>query len=276
MNKITHGFGLAAMVAAVAGGCTSKPTSALPNPEIPGFMRASAAVVQSKYGNVHVAIQDRLNSVRTDMGLPEGSIISTGDRAETYLHVNGLTSTVKITENSVLELTLMRCSGNPLNPDTATVLTVKRGTVHSSVRKLSANSYYEVQTPKGVAEVRGTDFSVAVTPGANGEYHVTYLCVTGMLLVEAPVNGVPVTQILTTGQKWVPGEGEVTGTQSTVLTGGHYGITIVPSDPQTPHPPGYIQPFHGNGPPNPAVDTGRNPYIHVTPPPPPPPPPAHH
>ena len=212
--------------------------------------------------------------LRMNMELPAGASITTGAETETYLQVNGKTSTIKVTENTTLELTKMDYQSTLFGKDTETVLTVKYGTILGSVRKLSANSSYMIHTPNGSAAVRGTDFQITATAFQGGVYAVTYACVTGQLIVTATVDGKEISQTLQTGQSWTPGKGDVKHTPIWD-GGGVYYPTVIDLPP--PPPPALIQPFHGNGPPNTAVDIGRNPYIRGPPPPPPPPPvPAHH
>jgi hypothetical protein len=136
------------------------------------------------------------------MELRGGDTVKTEANAEAYLQVNGFTSTIKITENTILELTKMDCK---IGGDTETVLTVKKGKILSSVRKLSANSSYVIHTPKGVASIRGTDFEIAADLLPDGAYRVTFTSVTGQVSVTAMVDGQEKTQNLTTGQSWTPG-----------------------------------------------------------------------
>ena len=161
----------------------------------------------------------------------------------------------------MVELTKMDVHGTGPAADTETVLTVKYGTILYSVRKLSANSRYEVHTPNGVAAVRGTDFQVTVTTLATGKVRVSYTCVTGQLLVSADVDGQIVTKVLATSQQWVPGEGDV------VILPPGIGPGMLPSSPAVPPPPPVVpppvvlqQPFSAGAAPNPAVDLGQNPY----------------
>jgi hypothetical protein len=159
----------------------------------------------------------------------------------------------------------MDVHGTGWDADTETMLTVKYGTILYSVRKLSANSRYEIHTPNGVAAVRGTDFQVTVTALATGKVLVSYTCVTGQLLVSADVDGQGVTKVLATGQQWVPGEGDV------VILPPGVGPGLLPSTLAVPPPPPVIpppvvlqQPFSAGAAPNPAVDIGLpflRPYI---------------
>jgi len=188
--------------------------------------------------------------LKVNMQLPVGTTIKSSPGSDAYLQVNGFTSTIKVSELSMLELTRMDVHDTGRDADTETLLTVKYGTILYSVRKLSANSRYEVHTPKGVAAVRGTDFLVTVTALATGKVLVTYSCVRGQLLVSADVDGEIVTKTLSTGQSWVPGEGDVKGGQILSVP----PIDLPPMD--FPPPPAVVppvvlqQPFNGSGAPN--------------------------
>jgi hypothetical protein len=210
--------------------------------------------------------------LKVNMQLPAGTTIKSSPDSDAYLQVNGLTSSIKVTENSEVELTKMDVHGTGPSADTETVLTVKYGTILYSVRKLSANSRYEVHTPNGLAAVRGTDFQVTVTALATGKVLASYTCVTGQLLVSADVDGQNVTKVLATGQSWVPGEGDVNGGQ--FLFGSPFDLPpkVFPPPPAVVPPVVLQQPFNGGAAPNPAVDVGQNPYKRVPPAPIPPPP----
>jgi len=244
------------------------PTSTNQAPAKPTFttatnavIRAGKAIVRSKHGEIEVANDGVIRPMSVNMELPAGTIIKTSNDAEAYLQVNGFTSTVKLVPNTVAEINRMEQRGEFAGGDSYTVLTLKIGSILGSVRKISADSLYEIRTPNGVARIRGTDFQIAATPTKDGKFRVTYTSVTGQIVVSAMVNGVEVTKALHTGQKWVPGEGDVENFQS-IIVSPH-------SEMAPPPPPGYVQPFNANGPPNPAVDTGQNPYAHGAPPPPP-------
>jgi FecR protein len=272
MKKRVQRFVVAVVAAAFVAGCTSAPQTpaslASPVPPAPTVFGAPAshgkAIVRSVHGDVTYAINGVFAPLKINMELAAGTTIKSGPGSDSYLQVNGFTSTVKVTEKSEVELTRMDVHGAGLGADTETVLTVKYGTILYSVRKLSANSRYEVHTPNGVAEVRGTDFQVTVTALPAGKVLVTYLCVTGQLLVSAEVEGQNVTKVLTTGQQWVPGAGDVTDVPLTTVEeiGGPMSVQYKPLPP----PPVVLQqPFNGSGAPNPAVDVGHDPFQHVTP-----------
>jgi hypothetical protein len=215
-------------------------------------------IVRSVHGDATYATDGLFKPLRVNMELLAGTTIKTGKGSDTYIQVNGLTSTIKVAEDSLVELTRMVAYGKEPSADTETVLTVKRGTVLYSVRKLSANSRYEVHSPNGVANVRGTDFSVSVTALPSGKDQVTFFCVMGQIQVSANVDGQMVVKNLTTGQKWVPGEGDVKDMPINITMVDPVGPGGFPP-PFQPPPPVLIQPFNGVGAPNPGLDEGQTP-----------------
>jgi len=264
----------------------SQPPPAAPSPDSgkPALpLRSGKAVVRAVQGDIKFATSGAFQPLKSNMELLAGSIIKTGDKSDVYLQVNGFTSTVKIESNSMVVLTKMEQQGGFIGGDSRTLLTLKVGTILASVRKLSAGSYYEIRTPNGVAAIRGTDFAIIAEPILDGKSRVTFIAVTGQIIVSALVNGKEVTEALQSRQGWVPGEGKMEYRSDSPLMQRFFkGFCVVVSDsPPPPPPPDFIKPFNGNGPPNPAVNSGHNPVIiHNGPHPrgggsPPPPAPVH-
>ena len=249
-------------------GCASAP----PVQSVPAL--GGKGIVRLVHGDATYATNGLFKPLRVNMELPAGTTIKTGKDSDIYIQVNGLTSTIKVAEDSLVELTRMNAYGKGLSADTETDLTVKRGTLLGSVRKLSANSRYVVHSPNGVANVRGTDFSVSVAALPSGKDQVTFFCVTGQLQVSAIIDGQVVVKNLTTGQKWVPGEGDVKEVPIDFGTDDPLGFTVDPL-PYQPTPPVLIQPFNGVGASNPGLDEGQNPARRGKPGPVPPPPRPH-
>jgi hypothetical protein len=174
--------------------------------------RDGKAIVRSIHGDVtYQAEGGEFKKLRTNMELGPKTLLQSGADGVAYLQVNGYTSTVKLTENTKVTLAEMEQMGGMVGGDSKTNLKLDKGTVLGSVRKLSANSTYEVAVPNGVAGIRGTDFSVTVTVNANGSFTVDFRSVTGQLLCSVtPIGGGPgpnQQNNLTTGQTWT-----VTGT----------------------------------------------------------------
>ncbi len=208
MKKSVQSFVVAVLAAALVAACASAPQSPA-SPVQPATASHGKATVRSVVKDVTYATGGVFLPLKINMDLPAGSTIKAGPGASAYLQVNGFTSTIKVTEDSTVVLTRMDVHGAGLDADTETVLTVKSGTILGKVKKLSANSRYEVHTPNGVAAVRGTDFQVTVTSLPAGRVQVTYTCVTGQLLVSLNGIGQPVSKVLTSGQTWSLTAGDV-------------------------------------------------------------------
>jgi hypothetical protein len=122
------------------------------------------------------------------------------------ISVNGTASAVRLTNSTVLEIPTMSYVGNARDGDTTTMLNLQSGSVIGNVKKITANSRYEIMSPHGVAGIRGTDFSVEAIPTSEGNFKVTFSSITGVITVSAVINGITVTHTLTTGTSWQIGD----------------------------------------------------------------------
>jgi len=265
-----------------------------------GASRDASATVRSVIGTATYQGPDGgdFKPLKVNQILTPGTTVKSGANSAVYMSVNGLTSTVKVTENTTMTLTSMLML--PAN-DSSTTLKLDGGTLLGSVRKLSANSDYKVTVPNGVAAIRGTDWqvSVALNP-ATGTYTITFTSVTGTIVCQVTPppgavggpggrGGGPVIRTLNTGQSWtvtatitttVVGQPPVVTTisigavmelsdqQLAALVAQELGLTYVVYTGNPPQagglaPPGYV------GPPG----TGGEQGVLAAPPPPPPPPP---
>jgi hypothetical protein len=106
------------------------------------------------FQNRDARVGDRLTAV--------GQTITTDRRSQAVLAIDANTGVVNISENTSLRvksLTLRRDGSR------VTVLTILRGQARVQVRRLNnPNSRIEIDTPAGVAGVRGTEFGVGVSP----------------------------------------------------------------------------------------------------------------
>jgi hypothetical protein len=85
--------------------------------------------------------------------------------------------------------------------DTETQLDLKVGSILGQVKKVQANSSYEIKTPHGVAGIRGTDFSIKVNSLPNGGFAVSFTCIQGTVVVSGlDAQGNVVTETLGKGQ----------------------------------------------------------------------------
>lgn len=223
------------------------------------------AIVKDVKGNVTYKLPEGgdFKPLKVNQELAPGTVIKSGPGATAYLSVNGVTSAVKIQENTTVTLSKMTATGE----DSSTSLKLDGGTLLGSVKKVTATSDYNVVVPGGVAAIRGTDWEVTVTYQGSGNFTVTFTSGSGTVYCTVTLaTGVAGqnTQNLTTGQSWtVTGTTSTTG-QTTITTVGNptllppiafaalqAAITelheIVPITP--PPPPGGGGGGNGGGPP---------------------------
>ncbi len=171
-------------------------------------LKQAKATVRSVHGTVDY--QDKQNGawlpVKPNMKFAAGISIRTGADGTADISVNGTASAVRLTNNTTLEIPTMSYVGTAREGDTTTMLNLKSGGILGNVKKISANSRYEIMSPHGVAGVRGTDFAVEAIPTSAGVFDVTFSSVTGVITVSAVINGVTVTHTLTTGMSWTIGK----------------------------------------------------------------------
>jgi hypothetical protein len=134
-----------------------------------------------------------------------------------FLSINGLSSAVRVQESTTMAIPQMERIGSAREGDTQTTLDLKGGSILGQVKKVSANSSYEIKTPRGVAGIRGTDFEVSVESLPDGKYRVTFTSVKGQVIASAVVDGAIQTKTLHDGESWTPGEGDVHATPQNLL-----------------------------------------------------------
>jgi len=144
--------------------------------------------------------------VKPNMKFAAGITIRTGADGVADISINGTSSAVRLTNNTTLQIPTMSYVGSAREGDTTTMLNLVSGSILGNVKKISANSRYEIVTPHGVAGIRGTDFSVEAIPTPDGKFDVTFNSITGVITVSAVINGATVTHTLTTGTSWEIGE----------------------------------------------------------------------
>jgi FecR protein len=164
------------------------------------------ATVRSVHGKVEYANNDTWLPVKPNMKFPAGVTIRTGADGVADISVNGTSSAIRLTNSTTLQIPAMSYVGSAREGDTTTMLNLVSGSVIGNVKKISANSRYEIMTPHGVAGIRGTDFMVEAIPTQDGKFLVTFNSITGVITVSAVINGVTVTHTLTTGTSWQIGE----------------------------------------------------------------------
>ena len=169
-----------------------------------------------------------------------------GADAYTDLSVNGVSSAVRITGDAAWPYPKSDRIGTTRDADTETTLDLTTGSILGNVKKISANSHYEIKTPHGVAGVRGTNVQVTVTPAGVS----TFTSIQGQLLVSAVIDNLPVLKTLHDGESWTPGMGDVHPAPLDFLQSCHLILVTLGNENQ-PAPTGPTAP-----PPSPA------PYLH--------------
>ena len=189
--------------------------------------------------------------LKVNTELDPGDSVTTAPDSFVYLSVNGLSSAVRVAADTTLLIKTMARTGSWREGTTDTSLDLKVGSIQGQVRKVSADSNYEISTPHGVAGIRGTDFAVDVINNGNGTYTVTFTSLTGTVVASAVVNGQLQTKTLSGGESWTVG-GDVVPVEIKLLNyelqlineliAGVYGVTG-----PIPIGPIHIRPQPGGG-----------------------------
>jgi hypothetical protein len=169
-------------------------------------LKQAKATVRSIHGTVQWLDNGIWLPVKPNMKFAAGIAIRTGPDGVADISVNGTASAVRLTNNTTLQIPIMAYVGSAREGDTTTMLNLESGSIIGNVKKISANSRYEITTPHGVAGIRGTDFSVEVIRLGGNTFDVTFNSITGVITVSAVINGVTITRTLTTGTSWEIGE----------------------------------------------------------------------
>ena len=167
--------------------------------------KPSQAIVRAVHGAATYSVNGGAAlPLRTEMKLEEDTQIETAKDAWVDLQVNGKTSVVRVQPETKVVLKTME----ELGGGDETMLDVKNGTIYGFVKKIAKDSKYEVNTPRGVMGLRGTDFSVKVLQNPDGTYNVTFNCFKGQIFVVANFNidGVPLAVPITlnSGECYTP------------------------------------------------------------------------
>lgn len=215
------------------------------------------AVVRTVKGEARRVQNGASKRLKPNVEISPGTTVLTGSHSEAYLSVNGVTSAIAVDPSSDLNLMEMKKMGRGPTAESETVLNLKSGSIFGQVKKITANSKYEIRTPNGVASIRGTDFYIEVEPSASGTPHVKFFSIAGTVVVSAAVEGQVESVTLHSGQECETDVGHLMATQIDTATMAKLNERCViicggPGYPQPmppPPPPPIVQPFNGNGPP---------------------------
>jgi len=145
---------------------------------------------------------DQWQTASEGQNLAAGSGVKTGDNARVRVGISDGTI-LRLGANTEFELTEL----SPGATDPVTKLQVAAGHVWLSVTKALGNGAFEVDTPNGVATVRGSLMSVEYYP-ANGQMIIT--CLEGQCRLTQPSSG-QFTDLTTGQQTGIPGFGRDPG-----------------------------------------------------------------
>ena len=126
---------------------------------------------------------------RVNMKLAPGAALRTGADGSADLSVNGLSSALRMTNNTVLRIPTMTYVGTDREGDRTTTLNLETGAIIGNVKKITANSRYEIMTPHGVAGIRGTDYGAATFSNPDGTGTSTFSSISGTIQAVGNVNG---------------------------------------------------------------------------------------
>ncbi|HUD46392.1 MAG TPA: FecR domain-containing protein [Candidatus Baltobacteraceae bacterium] len=211
------------------------------------------ATVRAKHGDVSYQVGGSWVPLPINTELDAGVIIRTGPNSTVDLSVNGLSSALRIEPDTTLAIPTMTRSDTSRDADQDTMLDLQDGAILGNVKKITANSRYEIKTAHGVAGIRGTDYHVRSKLEADGRHTVTFTSITGQVIVSAVIDpgGPTVVKVLRDGESWTPGYGDVVPTPIYELQLYETGIasllgSITPIG-QPPQPPPVIYPFPTGG-----------------------------
>ncbi len=236
-----------------AGGCASSPTGQAPS------SNTEKATVRSVRGVAHYSANGASSTLKPGMTLSPGAAILTGEDSDVYASVNGITSKIRVSPSSELDLQEMNSVGSGTKAHKETILNLKKGSILGQVKSLTNNSAYEIRTPKGVATIYDGDFSITVQPSDNGDIHVNFVCLRGTVSVSAEISGQTKAVELRNSQQCDVGAEfsavkpfEIQFICTYPPPGGLIPPLLAPLPVFAP-PISIIQPFDGNGPPRQTI-----------------------
>jgi hypothetical protein len=169
------------------------------------------ATVRSIHGNVEYQVGGTWTPLKINAELDAGVVVRTGPDSTADLSVNGLSSALRIEPETTVAIPTMTRTDSSRDSDQETMLDLQDGAILGNVKKISANSRYEIKTPHGVAGIRGTDYHVRARLESDGRHTVTFTSITGQVIVSAVVDpgGPTIVKVLRDGESWTPGSGDV-------------------------------------------------------------------
>jgi len=158
--------------------------------------RDGQALVQTVSGEAKFSVDgDKWLPLQTGQLLKTGAVVKTGAkaRADLFLGING--SLLRLDANTELKFNRLAIKVSPIEHMAETEMELRSGRVIGNVRKLPMGSSYVLNTPKGIADVKGTVYDI----NADGELIV----VSGKVNYTDNATGKEV--LIASGEKYVGG-----------------------------------------------------------------------
>jgi len=152
-------------------------------------IKEGKATIKAAHGTVEYLDNGSWLPARVNMKLAPGAALRTGADGSADLSVNGLSSALRMTNNTVLRIPTMTYVGTDREGDRTTTLNLETGAIIGNVKKITANSRYEIMTPHGVAGIRGTDYGAATFSNPDGTGTSTFSSISGTIQAVGNVNG---------------------------------------------------------------------------------------
>jgi hypothetical protein len=190
------------------------------------------AVVRAVRGSADFSSGDgQWKVLKVGRNLRPGAIIRTHAESEVdlFLGVNG--PVVRVTENTQLGLDALTYQevGDDI-PVINTRLDLEAGRILGNVKKMAAASKYEVETPNGVAGIRGTEYDIS----ADGTIRV----ISGTVVFNFQPPGAQIsTQIINAGQAFDPNTGQVIDIPANIIDQLTAEFTDIGALPEIKRPP---------------------------------------
>lgn len=155
------------------------------------------AVVQSVRGQADFSQGDGAWKVlRVGKVLTQGAIIRTGVESQVDLFLDQNGPVVRLKENTQLGIDRLTFEDTSVETVIETRLDLKSGRILGKVDRMAAASLYEVETPNGVAGIRGTEYDIS----ADGTVRVN----TGEVVYNYRFNGQMFQHIVNAGESFDP------------------------------------------------------------------------
>jgi hypothetical protein len=117
---------------------------------------------------------------------PSGVSFRTATNSDVDLRINRNSSITRVLPESLVAIPVMRLAGPEPDPDSETMIDLEGGGIMDIVGPISANSRYEIKTPKGVVGGRGpSQFVLTASPVAVGPCRVSVSVMSGEVVVSA-------------------------------------------------------------------------------------------